>query len=198
MAERGGGVYKRLDARAYTRKSEKVPRKGYIKGVPHPKIHQFEGGNSKGNFDIELSLVSNETAQLKHNSMEAARVAATKTISTVGPNEFFLKVRVYPHHVLRLNPLATGAGADRFSQGMSQAFGKVIGTAARVKKGQKIMSIRVKEDKLLVAKDALRRAKMKFPITSRILVEELKEKPEKEVKEEKPAEKGEAKEQKNV
>ena len=42
----------------------------------------------------------------------------------------------YPHHVLRENKQATGAGADRVSQGMRCAFGKNVGTAARVKRAK--------------------------------------------------------------
>ncbi len=173
MAERGGGVYKRLE-RPYTRRSSRVPRKGYVKGIPGSKIHMFEAGDPKRNFSIELSLVPEEPAQIKHNALEAARIAANKQLSNSGL-PYFLKVRVYPHQVLRENPLATGAGADRFQEGMSRAFGKPIGTAARVKRHQKILSVRVDQNALAIAKDALRRAKMKFPVKCRVIVENLKE-----------------------
>ena len=61
------------------------------------------------------------------------------------------------------NKQATGAGADRVSQGMRCAFGKNVGTAARVKRGQRVISIQFKPENYLVAKDALRKASMKFP-----------------------------------
>ena len=46
---------------------------------------------------------------------------------------YFFQLRIYPHHILRENPLAAGAGADRMSTGMKCAFGKPISVAARVK-----------------------------------------------------------------
>ena len=162
-----------MDARPYTRRADRKPRLSYVKGVPRPKIHIFEMGDCKGTFDSELSLVSDETAQIKHNALEAARIATGKNISALGPGTYFVKIRIYPHHVLRENPLATGAGADRFQEGMSRAYGKPIGMAARVKRGQKIISIRVNKININAAKESLRLAKMKFPIRCRVKVEEL-------------------------
>jgi len=134
MPERRGGIYARMDGRANTRKAERRPRKSYVKGIPGSKIHQFNVGNQKGKFEKELSIVSGEAAQIKHNALEAARVAATKLLNTeVGQTGFWLKVRTYPHHILRENAMATGAGADRFQEGMRRSFGKPMGTAARGK-----------------------------------------------------------------
>ena len=65
--------------------------------------------------------------------------------------------------MLRENKQATGAGADRVSQGMRCAFGKTVGTAARLKRNQTILSIQTTPEFYLVAKDALRKASMKFP-----------------------------------
>jgi len=165
MGERGGGVYARLDARPHTRRSHKKPRRSYAKGVPGIRIHQFEAGNrlEKDKFEIEVSLVSKIPVQIKHNALEAARIAITKTMAKGGA-DFFLKIRTYPHHILRENPMATGAGADRFQEGMRRSYGKPIGMAARVKKGQKVLSVRVNRDNQDIAKDALRKAKMKFPM----------------------------------
>ena len=52
------------------------------------------------------------------------------------------KVLVYPHNVIREHKMAVGAGADRISRGMSQAFGRPISVAARIKKGQPIFMIK--------------------------------------------------------
>ena len=41
---------------------------------------------------------------------------------------------------------------------MKNSFGKPIGTAARVKKGQAVFSVYTTKDKLAVAKHALKRA----------------------------------------
>ena len=46
---------------------------------------------------------------------------------------------------------------------MRCAFGKNVGTAARVKRGQRVISIQVTPEFYLTARDALRKASMKFP-----------------------------------
>ena len=45
---------------------------------------------------------------------------------------------------------------------MRCAFGKNVGTAARVKRGQRVISIQVNAAHYLTARDALRKASMKF------------------------------------
>ena len=81
------------------------------------------------------------------------------------------KIRIYPNVVLREDKQATGAGADRVSDGMRKAFGKAVGTAARVNAGQSLMSIRTTKAHFQSAKEALRRASMKLPTPCRIVVE---------------------------
>ncbi len=54
------------------------------------------------------------------------------------------------------------AGADRLSSGMRGAYGKPTGVVARVCIGQPLMSLRVKEQHVVQAREALRRASMKF------------------------------------
>lgn len=172
MGLRPGRCY-RKPHRAFTRQSQRRPRKGYIKGVPKPKIAEYELGK-KRDYQKAVFLVSNEYIQIRHNSIEAARIAAVQAMDkNIGKGgEYFFKIRVYPHQVLRENALATGAGADRFQQGMRMSFGKPIGTAARVKIGQKIMEIRVDTAHVDVAKKALGKAEYKLPVICSIVVEE--------------------------
>lgn len=174
MALRPGRCYRKLE-RPYTRQSRKVPRKGYVKGVPKPKITEFELG-TKGDYDNALFLLSERDVQIRHNALESSRITAVQTLEkNIGKGAaFFLKIRVYPHHVLRENALATGAGADRFQQGMRMSFGKPIGTAARVRKGQKIMEIRVNNAGIGVAQTALKKASYKLPTPTKISIEGLK------------------------
>ena len=61
----------------------------------------------------------------------------------IGSSNYRVVVRVYPHVVLRENKQATGAGADRVSQGMRAAYGKIVSTAAEVKEGQIIISLKM-------------------------------------------------------
>merc|ERR1711951_347312 len=51
-------------------------------------------------------------------------------------------VRVHPFHVLRINKMLSCAGADRLQTGMRGAYGKAHGTAARVRIGQILLSVR--------------------------------------------------------
>lgn len=158
--------------RPYTRQSIRVPKKGYVKGVPKPKITEFELG-TKGDYDLKVFLLAERQVQIRHNALESARVYAVQNMEKgIGKaGKFFFKVRVYPHHVLRENAMATGAGADRFQQGMRQSFGNPIGTAAMVYAGQKIMEIQVNKEFLPVAKEAFKQASYKLPTPCRIIVE---------------------------
>ncbi len=152
----------------------RVPKKGFVKGVPKPKISAFESGK-KAKYDARLFLIAERPVQIRHNALESARVSAIQGMEkgiTRG-NTFFMKIRIYPHHVLRENALATGAGADRFQQGMRQSFGKPIGTAARVRKNQKIMEIQVNKNSISTAKAALKRAAHKMPTPCKITIENL-------------------------
>ena len=66
-------------------------------------------------------------------------------VKNCGKETFHLRMRVHPYHVLRINKMLSCAGADRLQQGMRGAFGKPLGTCARVAIGQILMSIRCKE-----------------------------------------------------
>ena len=160
--------------RPYTRVSIRRPRKSYVKGVPKSKLTGFEYGQ-KGDYSKVLYLLSSDHIQIRSNSLEAARIAVVRELEkNLGKSGFFFKVRVFPHHVLRENPMATGAGADRFQQGMRQSFGKPIGTAAIVIEGQRLMEIRVNDSSVRGAKLAFKAAIHKLPTSCKILIEDLK------------------------
>ena len=161
MARKPAKMYRRLKGPAYTRRK-------YIGGVPNNRILNFYAGNRRaaetGEFLMELNLIADESCQIRHTALEAARVISNSTIRKVaGAQNYALRIHTYPHHVLRENKQATGAGADRVSQGMRCAFGKNVGTAARVKRGQRVVPLQFTPENYLVAKDALRKASMKFP-----------------------------------
>lgn len=159
--------------RPWTRVSKHVPKKSYVKGVPVPKTHQFEMGNKTGIFDTRLYLVAERAVQMRDNSVEAARIVATKFLETklTGVN-YFLKILAYPHHVIREKPIATGAGADRYSQGMAHPFGKPVGTAIQTKPGQRLLQLRVSRQNIETAKKALKKFSLKISTPSRIVIEE--------------------------
>lgn len=142
-------------------------------GVPALRITQFDLGNVKGNFPLKITLKCQEACQIRHNALEAARIAAVRHLNKkAGSVNYHLKIRIYPYIVLRENKQATGAGADRVSDGMRSAFGKAVGTAARVDVGQSLMSVATTKAHFLAAKEALRRASMKLPTPCRIVIEQ--------------------------
>ena len=150
-------------------------RKEYMGGVPGIRITQFDLGNKEENFPVSASLVVEEQCQILHRALEAARVAANRYIGKrAGRMNYFMKIRVYPHVVLRENKQATGAGADRVSQGMRSAYGKPVGTAARVAAGQAIITIETTPDNLEHAKTALKRAQSKLPSPCHITLAQKK------------------------
>jgi len=166
MVRKPAKMYRKISGPAYTRRE-------YITAIPNPRIVHFELGNkeAKDEFPVELSLIAEESCQIRHIALEAARVVSTRHMNKyVGSMNYYLKVRVYPHHVLREHKMATGAGADRISSGMSKAFGKPVGTAARVKEGDVVMLIRVNPNAVKQAKEALRKAAMKLPTPCRIVI----------------------------
>ncbi len=163
-------AWRRLE-RPYTRKS-KFRKKAFVRAVPNNKIVKYVMGNQVKKYDYNLELQSKSDIQLRHNCLEAARKTANKKLETNAPANYLLKLRVYPHHVLRNNPLAAGAGADRMSTGMAHSFGKAVGIAARVRKGQTVFEVQVNKDKLDVAKEALNRARKKMPCNFSIVVKE--------------------------
>lgn len=158
-------MYREIRGQAYTRRE-------YMGGVPATRITQFDLGNVKGDFPLMVTLKGEESCQIRHNALEAARIAAVRHLNKkAGSVNYHLKIRVYPYVVLRENKQATGAGADRVSDGMRKAFGKAVGTAARVNAGQSLMSVRTTKANFLAAKEALRRASMKLPTPCRIVIE---------------------------
>ncbi len=145
-------------------------------GVPGSKIVTYDMGNLKNDFPVQISIIAKEACQMRHSALEAARIAANRLLlESVGLANYHLKIRVFPHEVLRENKQATGAGADRVSQGMRQAFGKAVGTAARVRAGQKIMTLSVNPAHFKEAKKSLISAGHKLPTSIRLTVDKGQE-----------------------
>jgi large subunit ribosomal protein L10e len=166
-------AYRRIE-RPYTRIS-KYKGKSYIKAGSNIKIVGFELGSPKKSFQYTLKLVSKHDLQIRDNALESAKQTSNKLLeTTLGLPAYHLKLKPYPHHILRENPLAAGAGADRFSTGMQRAFGKPIGNAAQIRKGDTIFHVSVNKSNLEVAKTALTRASKKLPCSCTIQVTENK------------------------
>ena len=60
------------------------------------------------------SQVSDEKEQLTSEALEAARVSANKYMTKfAGKDNFHMRIRAHPFHVLRINKMLSCAGADR-------------------------------------------------------------------------------------
>lgn len=168
MPEKPASMYRDISNPPYTRRE-------YITGIPGSKIAQHKMGDRDTDpeeYPVQISLNVQEECQLRHDALEAARLSANRhLIKTLGEENYRMTLRKFPHHVLRENKQATGAGADRVSDGMRLSFGKPVGTAARVDRGDRIFTIWCDVDQAPVAKDALRRAYNKISPPCRIAVE---------------------------
>jgi large subunit ribosomal protein L10e len=157
MVRKPAKMYRNLAKKAYTRRE-------YMGGVPGSKIVAFDMGNLSQEFPLELNLVVEESCQIRHSALEAARISMNrKLLKDVGRMNFHLKLRVFPHHILRENKQATGAGADRVSEGMRLAFGKAVGTAARVMKDQVVFTTFTTPQYVDKAKEAMKAGSHKLP-----------------------------------
>jgi len=137
-------------------------RREYIAGKPQLKIARFSSGQPRSDYDYKVELVVTENIQIRHNSLEATRLAANKTMARAGEASFFSTLRVYPHVLLRENKMIATAGADRLQEGMRRAFGKSTGLAARVHAGQVIFEALVSSENLKLAKEGFKVASSKL------------------------------------
>ncbi|UCH03667.1 MAG: 50S ribosomal protein L16 [Candidatus Thorarchaeota archaeon] len=162
MGKRPGHCYREADRPPFVRKR-------YIHRQPASRIVSFDMGNTGGDFEVELSLVGLERCQIRHQALEAARIASNRHMTkTVGRKNYHLRIRVKPYHYLRENKMISGAGADRVQDGMRKAFGKVIGVAARVRPDQALITIRTDRAHIQQAMRALKKAAPKMPTPCKI------------------------------
>ncbi|MFC7044575.1 50S ribosomal protein L16 [Halobacteriaceae archaeon GCM10025711] len=168
MSDKPASMYREIDKPSYTRRE-------YITGVPGSKIAQFNMGDlhaDPDDYPVQISLVVEEEAQIMHGALESARLSANRhMLKTAGEAQYKMVLRKHPHQVLRENKQATGAGADRVSDGMRQSFGTPIGTAARVKPGDRLFTAYCDVEDADTAKEAFRRAYNKIGPPCRIVVE---------------------------
>ena len=166
MALRKGAAYSKRKITPYTRTSKKRT-KSYIKTVPNSKIVKFKMGDikgfDKGKYPIQIQVISKENCQIRDNAIEAVRQYFNRFLQAKVGKEFYLEVKIFPHHILRENKMLTGAGADRMQTGMSRAFGKTSGRSAIVKSGQILYILAIKNQKAEVeARKLIKSAKARL------------------------------------
>ena len=168
MSDKPASMYRELSKPSYTRRE-------YITGIPGSKIAQHNMGNLQTgpqDYPVQISLQLEEECQIRHGSLESARLSANRVmLKQVGQENYKMVLRKFPHQILRENKQATGAGADRVSDGMRQAFGKPVGTAARVQDGERVFTVYCDPEDADVGKEAFRRAYNKISPPARIVVD---------------------------
>lgn len=177
MALRKASTYSKKFARPYTRNSRKKAL-SYIKTIPHVKVAKYNIGNQKdyaaGKHTHVVNLVTCEDIQIRDTALESARMHTHKILEEKAPGQYFLILKVHPHHFLRNNKTAAGAGADRLSTGMSHSFGVIEGRAALVKKGKPIIFVSCADENVArIARTALETVKAKVPCNTKIRFEKL-------------------------
>src|SRR5215472_5160978 len=163
MTRKPARMYRSIEGQVYTRQE-------YMGGIPTCRVTQFDTGNLKEHFPVTYSLEGEEASQVRDIALEAARISAVRVLEKMAPNAYHLKVRRYPHQILREHKMAMGAGADRISDGMRRAFGKPVGHAVRAQIGDELMTIYTTMANLEHAKEALRKASHKLPIPTRVTI----------------------------
>ena len=164
-------AYRRLE-RPYTRRS-KYRNQNYIKGNPRSKVVRYDHGNPRKEYPYKVVLVANDNVQVRHNAIESSRLAANRRLEkNLGKGNFHFRIRMFPHHILRENPLASGAGADRMSTGMKKSFGKAIGVAAQVTYGKELLEVNVEKNQINQARKALKAAAHKLPCACSVAVKQ--------------------------
>jgi large subunit ribosomal protein L10e len=159
----------------YTRVSKKKS-KSFIKTVPYQKIVKFTMGNEQllnnGKLTHQLTVVSTEKVQLRHNALEACRQFINKKLDKELSGQYLFRVIPFPHHIQRENKMLTGAGADRMQTGMQLSFGKVAGKAAILKANSGIFFVAVANPRAeKFAREVLKKVKSKLPCKTKILTE---------------------------
>ena len=177
VKKRGSSCYKTIK-RPYTRKS-KYKKHMFIRGgIPARRTIKFDMGENNKEFPLRVSLFTLQGATILDNSLESSRQVANRyLVKNFGGKNigFHFRIKVYPHHVVRINPIAMGAGADRYSTGMAKSYGKPTNTAARIKAGQELMYIELAIGKEALAKEALRKAGCKLCVKTFIEITKKEE-----------------------
>jgi large subunit ribosomal protein L10e len=166
MVRKPNRMYREIEGQVYTRTE-------YMGGIPHCKITQFDTGNVHQRYKHSFTLTAEEACHVQDKALEAARVSIVRVMEKTASNNYHVKIRRFPHAILREHKMATGAGADRISDGMRAAFGKPVGHAVRAQIGEPLITLSCRSENIVDAKEALRKAACKLPTPTRVLPKEV-------------------------
>lgn len=163
-------TFRTPNSQAWSRYSRKKPKKNYVRALPRRSIIVFNMGKDNEAFDTTMTLNATEKVQIRSNSLESARQITNRYLENQIPGEYYFRVLVFPHNVIREHRMAQGAGADRISQGMSMAFGTPVSVAARISAKQPVFMIRTNKKNIPFVKEAYRRAGTKMSSLYKIVI----------------------------
>ena len=131
------------------------------------RVHRLPyDGRAKGNTKVtqgEYGLMAKEGAWITSNQIEAARVAMTRYMKRGGK----VFINIFPHMPLTKKPIGTRQGKGK---------GAVEAWVAVVKEGKILFEISGVDE--ATAREALRLASHKLPITTKFVIKESGEKNE--------------------
>jgi large subunit ribosomal protein L10e len=170
---RKANAYSKRSVTPFTRVSKRK-QKSFIKVVPPQKIVKFVMGSERayneGKFPCELTIITKEAVQVRHNALESCRQYINKKLEKSLSGQYLFRVVPFPHHIQRENKMLTGAGADRMQTGMQLSFGKSMGKAAILKPHDKLFFIAVASPSSLVpVREVLREVRSKLPCKIQVL-----------------------------
>lgn len=144
-SSRNAAAYSKRKPIANTRRSKKQ-QKSYIKTIPPQKIVKFNMGNIKkfeaGEYKQVATISAGENIQIRDLALEAIRQGLNKDLTKMAAKDFFLRVNVYPHNILRNNRIFSGGSkGERVQTGMKNSFGSSEGRAATIRKGKPIFTM---------------------------------------------------------
>ncbi len=165
---RPASAYRKQSQQPWARYSKRKPRKSYVRAKPYTRLLVFNMGKDIEDYDLTATLDTKEYIQLRSNAIESARLEANRYLATKIPENFYFKVLVYPHNVLREHKMGTTAGADRLSRGMIRAYGKAVSVAARLNEGQSLLMVKTRKGHEADVREALTRASKKLSGSYRV------------------------------
>lgn len=179
MALRKAASYSKRYTRPYTRNSRRK-NKAYIKTIPYTKVAKFTIGDQKGfregKHKFSVALVATRQIQIRDTAIEAGRMHVHKMLDEQIPGEYFMSVKIHPHHFLRNNKTSGVAGADRLSTGMSHSFGVIEGRAALLPANKEIFFVSCKDEKgARITRDAMESIRAKMPGATKIVFGPIKQ-----------------------
>ncbi len=164
-------TYRDMSQQPWARFSKRKPKKSFVKARPYTRLIVFNMGKDKEEYTFTATLNAKYYIQLRSNTLESARIETNRYLNTNIPNNFYFKVLVYPHNVIREHKMGTTAGADRLSRGMIHAYGKAVSVAARIKAEQPVLMVKTRKENEKVVREALTRASKKLSGLYKVVIQ---------------------------